>query len=141
MALLTLASGAFAIAPPSPPVLPNGYDVCIRDPTSRDAHNNPRCNVLIGTAPCESITYASDYTGLSCLYIGKPFFHAFICAKCITQVHGVEANIDQCLTTQDTDRFSILRTGRGFSISVLPGKGHDHYNTVCSPSPPHALLP
>ena len=118
-----------AMPGPPPPLVPNGDDICIRDRYSRDAHENSRCNVQIGVAPCSSMTYAADYTGLKCLYIDKPFYFAFVCAKCVTQTHQEEQNVQRCLMTHDTNRFSILRTGSGFSMSVTRGKGHGSYNT------------
>lgn len=87
-----------------------------------------RCNVQIGVRPCASLN--SAYMGRNCLYINKPFYHAFVCAKCVNQLHGQEQNVQRCLETENNNRFSILRTGSGFSVSVTRGKGHDGYNTV-----------
>ena len=109
-------------------MVPNGYDVCVRNRYSRDPHEKLRCNVQIGVRPCES--FSRPYVGRNCLYIDQPFYHAFVCAKCVNQLHGKEQNVQRCLETEDNSRFSILRTGSGFSISVTRGKGHAAYNTV-----------
>ena len=122
---------------PPPPLVPNGNDACIRNRYSRDAHANARCNVRIGTTPCLSPAHSNEYTGLNCLYISKPFYHAFVCAKCVTQAHAREQNVEQCLLTEGTEsRFTLLRTGGGFAISVSRRKGHEAYNTVRSFAPP-----
>lgn len=126
---LLLLPGLLPPAPP-PPLVPNGDAVCVRDRYSVDPHDTHRCNVQLGTTPCRSMTHASEYTGLNCLYIDKPFYHAFVCARCVTQTHEREENVERCLLTNATnDRFTLLRTGSGFIISVTNGKGHPAYNT------------
>ena len=138
----------FGAGPPPSPLVPNGYNVCVRNRASRDPHDLEGCNVGIGLRPCDSQSYP-DYKGKMCLYIDKPFFHAFVCGVCTTQGHVDEGDITQCLISDNNDRFTVLRTGAGFSISVSQGKGHPDYNTVrgtrergavANPSAPPCLL-